>query len=458
MKGGMFVNLKRKFLIAASSFIVATSILSNVAFAGPADAVGGSTTVQDIVASDGLFTFYDRADSTCNDTGTFDQLVDPSTLGLPKASSSSSDGGIIDTIKNLPMQMMTDQFTMILNGISGLFDLKCGQSGALGLVSQLFVLMKTVNVTYLQGVMQIVTIAQWFALSLTLLMMIYYGITMSAGIQQTPPMMFALRMFFAILGIYVAPYLVQDILNINNYLVHNLSQLHIVVNSAGKAGPTVQYAFPAAIMTIFASFVKWNVYGMFIILIAIVTIIFCLIPLFKLILWWYVRWFKIMIYTVISPFMLMAVGLQETSKTTSRWFGSLMRETFAQSIVVFGIMAVSSLIPTLGQIIQTYKIGALGAGLVLYAMLSFLAQLPELAHSLFQGDVSRYGLKELGGWIENFAGNVRKQIPKSIRDPIAPKKQNRKPNILVKSGSGKTKSTGSTGTGSRTRTSGRKRP
>lgn len=360
--------------------------------------------IKTVVSGDGVVTSYVVSTTQC--LGEYfkanDQLIQfqVNEEKYKKSSGAEKEAGIVETINNVGTTMVVSVMQYAIGQLKNLFELSCGDASSLGVVNQLFVLSKTVNVTYFKEIMGVTAIVQWLCLALSLLMIAFYGITMSSGIQQTPPMEFAIRMFMGMLGVYLAPYLLQDILNINNYVVHNLMQIKVSLPSGGSEIPVI-YAFPAVILQMFTALADLGGLSFVAILVALVAILASIIPLFKLVIWWYTRWFKIMIYTVISPFMFLSVGLKETSKTAGGFIKNFVRDVFSQVFVVLGVMLVTKMLPTLIVIIKAYNLGFVGIGITLYAMLTFLAELPNLANSLLDGDASRFGLKSMEGYVDS---------------------------------------------------------
>jgi hypothetical protein len=412
------VKLKKIFLLAISGFILGASNVSTLGvFAKTEEPVtAGDIKKMNVISSEGVFTFYERSTSTCSESWIGEAGDD--VKNIAKVSNTYKEAATVEgddwkaTVKNMGPNIINQLIKAWVNEISAFFDLDCGKEGSLGVISQLFVLTKTVNVTLFEGVMKITALVQWIALSLSLLVIVYYGITMSSGIQRTPPMVFAIRMFLALLGVYAAPYLVQDILNINNYIVYNLSQVKI--NVSGESVPA-EYAFPIALGTMFQGLFELSVHGIAVVLLVLIAVVASLIPLLKLVLWWYIRWFKILIYTVISPVMFLTIALEETSNTAKGYVKGLVRDVFSQTFVLIGIMMVASLLPTLLSMMSTYNLGAVGLAIGLYAMLSFLSQLPDMANNLIDGNASNFGIKALDSWINNGVSKMNRVMPSRIR-------------------------------------------
>ena len=412
--------MKRYILSAMSGLLIAVSTMGAIGASAKIDdgATAEEISNMHVISSEGVFTFYERTKTACNEKWfkTVDKSikhttkVDDSLKAKPKA----GDEGITETIKNMSTNMIETIVTFLVKQLELLFDGNCGKEGSLGIVSQLFVVSKTVNVTMMEGVMKVTAIMQWICLALSLLMIVYYGVTMSTGIQQTPPMVFGIRMFMAFLGVYLAPYLVQDILNINNYIVYTLNKITVTMNNTAMPA---EFAFPVALINMFQSLFSLSVYGFIVVIVAGVAVVISLIPLFKLVIWWYVRWFKIMVYTVISPFMFLSIGLRETSRTASGFINTFVTEVFSQTIVVIGIMLVSTMLPTMVQVLNTYRLGAVGVAIALYAMLSFLAQLPDLAGNLIRGDASGFGLKGMNNYLDTYSKKASGKVAQMM-DPL----------------------------------------
>lgn len=405
-------RIKQLVATVMAGFFLATIGANTLVEVAYAKDTGGDYTTEEInrmyvISSEGVFAPYERATTTCDDEAfqptESDEFKKLANIKEGKKSGGGGDEGITEMIKNMSVNMIETISAFFIKIMKGFFNLGCSEDGGLGVTAQLFVVTKPVNVTLMQGVMGVTAAIQWISLGLGMLMIAYYGVTLSTGIQQTSPMVFAIRMFLAFIGVWLAPYLVQDILSINNFIVHTLMTMSTGVEGTGAS--TYEAAFISTIQRMFLSFLDLGLYGVAVILFALIAVIFGMFPLFKLVLWWYTRWFRLMLYTVISPLMFLSVGLRETSRTASGFIHSLVSDVFSQTIVVIGVMLVTNMMPSMVSVLKTYNLGVIGVAIALYAMLTFLATVPEMASSLIKGDASGFGLKSLESFIKRSPKN-----------------------------------------------------
>ena len=117
----------------------------------------------------------------------------------------------------------------------------------------------------------------------------------------------------------------------------------------------------------------------------IIILILMLLPFFKLIVWWYVRYFKIFIFAAIAPFMFMTFGDAETEKTGYNFLKNFSITVFEQFFMILGIGLTGVFISTVLPLMNQLGLGLIGAGIAIYAALSFLGTLPDVIGAWFQG-------------------------------------------------------------------------
>lgn len=327
----------------------------------------------------GVFTNYENGVSVCRYT-------------LPEDTTDANKGDSYVDGEDEPGWVITALTDMVMALLTGLIGFVSGQicdatsSVGLGFIAQLYIFAKPINVTTSPGLMSVTGIVQWICLISIIFGILYYGYKYLTANQMefVDPIKMVFRFFLAMLLVYWAPFFLQDIININNILVNAISSFDVTM---GTGSATVQAVIPMA----FASFVENSIgdaswMGLIEALVILIVIILCFIPLANLIVWWYIRLIKIFIYTAISPifFAQFCIG----GKKPFDFIMNFTREVFSQFFVVVGIYVIGTFIgeiPTL--LTKEMGAGVLGMGIALYAALSFIKELPDMAGDLFDGQV-----------------------------------------------------------------------
>lgn len=292
--------------------------------------------------------------------------------------------------------------------------------------NQTQVFTKNVNITYVGNLMSIIGIVQWLALMGMSFFLLYKGWLAITGKFSLSPINMIIRFSASMMLIYLAPYLLQDILGINNLIVHQFSNMTVNLD-----GITVKISevIPASLgiilfqikdMMINFSGTDANV-GQQIWAFStrgislVVTIIFALImliltirPLFALISWWYTRFFKIFLFAVLSPIMFMTFSTEETEGTGYRFLRNFTIAVFEQFFMVLGIGIMGVFFTTIMPIMNTLGLGFFGYAIAFYAAVHYLSQLPLMLDSWFVG-ISRVDNKNhIGDMTREAVGTYNK--------------------------------------------------
>jgi hypothetical protein len=227
-----------------------------------------------------------------------------------------------------------------------------------------------------------------------------YGYEVTVGKAEIDPFKFSFRYLFSMFFVYYAPYVVQDILNLNNEIVDTIGNYGMKMG-----GITVNVA--TILPMSFIGFVKsigdlvdsgQGLKGLATILIMLIVLIMVFIPLLKLVVWWYVRLFKIFLYTALSPLMFASLCIENTAKTGFNFLRNFVQEVFGQLFLVIALFVTGAFIAQLPTLSANSNIGIIGVGIALYAALSFLHEVPALANGLLDGSsISRYGARVSDG-------------------------------------------------------------
>src|SRR5205085_4202986 len=142
----------------------------------------------------------------------------------------------------------------------------------------------------------VVSISILIALGASVILIAVYGIIYTLmGLEGMNPFKFGMRMLFAMMATYYLPYLMQDILNINNVLVLNITTIDPSVGNAATdyaygAGIGLMYMATAVINSIILTLIATGGTASLLWLIVIITFIVMIIkPMLQIIMWWYLR-------------------------------------------------------------------------------------------------------------------------------------------------------------------------
>lgn len=240
-----------------------------------------------------------------------------------------------------------------------------------------------VKVTELTSLMTFIKYIQGIVFAFVILFIVYYGFQFVMGNSDVEdPMKFGYRMGLSIFGMMYAPYLIQDLINLNNIVVFYVSSIPIPSSTGGAisaAGAALGVAGSMAIsnfLLMFATSIASGV-GIFLLLIALILLIMILIPLVKIMMWWYIRLFTILLYTVFSPIFFIMYASEATSKYAKKFFMTLIAEIFSQVFVTIGFYFAVMLILNFDEINDVFNLGFIGLMLFLWVIVQLLSELPS---------------------------------------------------------------------------------
>jgi hypothetical protein len=260
------------------------------------------------------------------------------------------------------------------------------------------------NITNNGSLMSLIGIAQWTSLLLMMFLILYKGFRAFSG-DSIDPVNLIIRFSVAATMIYSAPYILQDILAINNLLVHNISSMTVTVEGYKMK---ISEVLPASIIIVLMQMqglmmenfkavsgeenaediqAGTAASGALLMIIAVIGILIAImIPFFKLIVWWYTRYFKIFVMAVISPFMFMTFADSATDKTGYNFLKNFSVTAFEQMLMMFGIALTGVFISSAMPLMNAMGLGFIGYGIALFAAVSFLATLPDTLGTWIQGN------------------------------------------------------------------------
>ncbi|GAB6443017.1 hypothetical protein bcgnr5390_14710 [Bacillus luti] len=253
-----------------------------------------------------------------------------------------------------------------------------------------------VNVTNNYIVMKLTGIMQYLAYGLSVIFTVIYGILYMLEKSEISPIKFFMRLGFVAAGIYFAPYVLQDILNLNNILVYNISQISVTFDG-GKE--TVVTAIPQAIYAFMSGTVEVINGNLLVGIVMLLMIIYALKPLFDIAMWWYTRLFKIFFYTVVSPLLIMLMALPQTSGNAKKALKDFIGETFAQFFVVLGMGMISMILVNILDMKYIIDLSDVGTMIFIFVALNFMADLPRMAQNIV-GGISGGGNSSTGGLLK----------------------------------------------------------
>lgn len=297
-----------------------------------------------------------------------------------------------------------------------------------------------VKVTEFRPLMTFIKYIQSFSMVFLILFVVWYGFQYTIGRKEIQdPISFSFRMLWTIMGITFAPRLIQDLLNLNNIIVYYISQIPIPWTVDGAMalfdaglGLGAALAIGNFIALTVASFFSGA--ALFLMILGMVILIMIIIPLIKIMVWWYVRLFTILLMTVFSPIFFLFYGSEETEKFAKKFFMQLIAEIFSQTFFVIGYFFAVLLIFNFGELGDTFDIGWIGLVLFLYVIIQMLAELPDMTKRWI-GGASTPGFKQISNMVSagvgaaigaKFDKSLKKRNEKAALDKL--KKDNQKQN------------------------------
>lgn len=292
-----------------------------------------------------------------------------------------------------------------------------------GLMNQLNVFNVLVNITNIPTLMYLTNIVQSMAMILLVFFLLYKAYSLMRGtdpsINETSVASYVIKFGAVMAAIYYAPAILQDILSLNNILVNTLGSQEIPLEIT--IGDKIEtYDFPIRISVIgmlgvFLSLMLDTIVGvagtnaatailfltpgigLIILLLSLAVMVIVFIPIIKLVIWWYTRLFKLFVFTVLSPLMFMMFAAPGTAKIASRFVTNFVRTSFEQFFVLLGLAALLVFFAELPNMAEELSFGFVGMGIALYAGLTFVSQIPDVAGGMFDGDANFSGAGAFAG-------------------------------------------------------------
>jgi len=416
------MKLSKKITFSLLSIGLSLQVLAPVA-------AFAETKTDDIVVGQGLLTSsnFETFDD-CNDTTkdavskTMDKNMDSKKMKdeFPSTKDEDKEGGKAAGI-------FSKLVNWIAKGFKDVFTVQCGT----GFMSYITKISTPVNLTNNPVIMDIMGVTQMIALGSSVIFIAAFGLMYSLGYQNMDPIKFGMRMFVAMVVVYFLPYLLQDILNINNMLVHSISKISIPTSakdvavagavSSGFALSGIAASVMGALLTLGGSVLApvWVIVAIAVILFAIYMLTF----LVKLILWWYMRMLMIFILAIFGPFFVIMTALPQTAKMSKKWLRAFIGESFSQTFLAVGLYIFINIFMRMGEFNEAVNMGLLGNVFIFYAMLVTLQEFPEFGKSMI-GGTSTLGARNVSGAaaaMGAFAANALDHGMKKAQEGIAKK-------------------------------------
>jgi hypothetical protein len=238
-----------------------------------------------------------------------------------------------------------------------------------------------INITDNAVVMRLVSITRIIAFAIALVLIVIFGLMFTGGVVGLDPAKFLIRLMFVFLSVYYSPYLMQDVLNLNNILVSSLS------NISWRGGEPVNTAL--AIMTAFGQL--WTKYmaipgmGLIIVVMLLIILFYSIKPMIEIIVWWYKRLISVFFLCIIGPIFIVFIALPVTAGLGTKWIRQFAGEVFQQLFMVLALSLFAGMLQNIASITKALDIGWLGTFILIYAMFHFLAEVPKISKDLIGG-------------------------------------------------------------------------
>lgn len=364
------------------------------------------TTNKNIIAGQGVFTSNTVEPATeCSvkeeelKSGINDDESKGLFTGDGKIDEDKNDGGKISKIIGKLAKSVTNSFAEF-------FKVECGSTS---FFSEIVKITTPLNLTNNLIIMQLIGITQVMALSMSVIIIGAFAIMYMTNYENLDPMKFVMRLVFSMVAVYFLPYLIQDILNLNNIMVYYISNTNITGNAGPAMGVMILMVSYKIITAMIAAAATTGGTMLIVICVAIVTIsVYIVFQILKLILWWYTRMFSIFLLAVLGPFFVMCMALPQTADIAESWMKKLITEIFSQLIFTLAFVFFISVFANMALMQESMSIGLAGYIFMFYAGLAFFIELPAFAKEILAmgGGVKGNGLNNLQAAAAGLAGSM----------------------------------------------------
>lgn len=348
--------------------------------------IQAATSYSGIVAGKGLFTkFKGKYVGTCDDSKIKD--LNDHYKGSHLDPSSKKDVFPTDKDEDTPTKVIGG----VAKGVNkkagdGIFAANCDREIT---AMSLFVrMLSPLNLTNNEPVMKTIAISQYIAFAMSIVIVVFYGIMYMTGTMGIDPIKFFMRLFGATLAVYFLPYLMQDILNLNNIIVYNLSRISPGSGWGAGQGAVAAIIIGQAVSVIIGSLVaSAGTSALVWVAIALGAIIMMIKPLMQIMIWWYSRLLMIFVLAIFGPILVVMIALPQTAKMATKWMNAFIAEVFSQTFLALAVFLCSSIFYNMKDFQDATGINFVGVIFLVYSMIMFIGEVPSLAKSLIGGGI-----------------------------------------------------------------------
>lgn len=344
------------------------------------------------IASEGLFTGLNiHSFGTCS--------VDDIKEEFSKSSSGMGEPAVLtpekkeakslwQSIKNYPADKIGNGLKETFKSITDtmnrtLFATDCN-GNSISVVSQFLNISRPLNITDNQYIMKIIHITQQVAMTLTIVLIAFYSIMHTTGYHNVDPIKFGIRMFFCLLAVQYLPWLMQDILNLNNTMVYYITAIEY---DFGKGVGTATDIMMGAFMAVWTSFAASPNVGedLLLLLLLVIIGILAILPILRIIMWWYIRLLKIFLAAIVGPILIMLASLPQTMEPAQKWIKNFIGSVFEQVFMALALTMTAIILGNIGDFGDVLGIEWFGKALLVFAAIYFLADVPDFSKQFIGG-------------------------------------------------------------------------
>lgn len=279
-------------------------------------------------------------------------------------------GGAVDKVG----EEMTETFKKFTNDFDTyMFAVNC-DGDSLSIISQFLNISRPLNITDNQYIMRLVYIAQEIAFTMSIVIIAFFALMYTTGFQNMDPVKFAIRLFFCILAVTYLPWLMQDVLNLNNVVVYNISSLEF---ANGNTTEIIMGAFSALWDSLASN--DGILSSLLLLILVFIMAVLAIAPMLRVVMWWYVRLLRIFLGAIVGPILVMLAALPQTENTAKAWLTKYVGQVFQQVFMAFALVMIAVIVGNIEGFGKTINIGWFGQAMLIYSSIYFLAEVPSFA-------------------------------------------------------------------------------
>lgn len=358
------------------------------------------------IAGQGLFTpTITKPDDLCNVPSgkpTGDYLFKKSDGSVDKEQKDAFNklGDVGKDDKTLPEKAVTGIMDNASKSMEEtLFKMDCSKN-SVSFATSFVKIADPVNITSNSLVMKLISVTQYIGLALSVLFIVVYGFLYQFGSMELDPFKFILRVGATILTIYFLPYLMQDLLNINNIIVYNIATLPLgaTVGDSAQAGFYGLATLGVGVAGTAVAMIGVGLgSGIFMGILALIAVVLLIKPILQILVWWFARILMVFALAIFGPILVVGMMLPQTTSYAQKWAKMFVGETFSQVFMTLGGFFVASILGQFGQFSSEIGLGIVDRLIFFYALILFLGTLPQIIAKLIDSGGSSALAKQLGG-------------------------------------------------------------